>query len=263
MSSPWNILEKTAFAEVTGRANFGQVVFAVGWDDASVILKVVDNGGDEVSYNNSVQTLRLPKASHAYDHLWTTEWPRIREVETERFLLDMHGMFYELPPFAWGGSVFGIKPISQHLRMVPDYCSFRGFLVLGGNQVSSIFDNNLVTGQSQSGLFFGKTDDLWGFGKLGRPLALRPRRGQRAERPLPHDGLRQEDGAPARRERLGGRNHHYSDRGRLHGQRRPRWAPRLYCSVEPAQAGAADLCDSLRVLHLRAGLLGALGALRQ
>lgn len=37
--------------------------------------------------------------------------------------------------------------------------------MLGGNQVSSIFDNNLVTGQSQSGLWFGKTDDLWSFGK--------------------------------------------------------------------------------------------------
>ena len=35
----------------------------------------------------------------------------------------------------------------------------------GGNQVSSIFDTNWVTGQSQSGLWFGKTDDLWGFGK--------------------------------------------------------------------------------------------------
>ena len=32
-------------------------------------------------------------------------------------------------------------------------------------QVSSIFDNNVVTGQSQSGLWFGKTDDLWSFGK--------------------------------------------------------------------------------------------------
>lgn len=49
-------------------------------------------------------------------------------------------------------------------RMVPDFASFRGFLVLGGNQVSSIFDNNWVTGQSQSGLWFGKTDDLWSFG---------------------------------------------------------------------------------------------------
>ena len=37
--------------------------------------------------------------------------------------------------------------------------------MLGGNQVSSIFDNNLVTGQSQSGLWLGKTDDLWSWGK--------------------------------------------------------------------------------------------------
>lgn len=96
--------------------------------------------------------------------------------------------------------------------MVPDFASFRGFLVLGGNQVrneggrrrtrrrggfwhvhvrsttnetkytrgakftpshslnlcaqvSSIFDKNWVTGQAQSGLWLGKTDDLWGFGK--------------------------------------------------------------------------------------------------
>lgn len=41
----------------------------------------------------------------------------------------------------------GVRPVSQHLRMIPDFCSFRGALVLGGNQVSSIFDNNLVTGQ--------------------------------------------------------------------------------------------------------------------
>ena len=51
-------------------------------------------------------------------------------------------MFYELAPFTWGGAVWGVKPISQHLRMIPDFASFRGFLVLGGNQVSSIFDNN-------------------------------------------------------------------------------------------------------------------------
>ncbi len=65
-------------------------------------------------------------------------------------------MFYELSPLVWGGALFGVKPISQHLRMVPDFASFRGFLVLGGNQVSSIFDHNTVTGQSQAGLWFGK-----------------------------------------------------------------------------------------------------------
>ena len=111
------------------------------------------------------------RAPHPLSHMragstaGTTEWPRIREVESERFLMDMHGMFYELPPFAWGGAVWGIRPVAQHLRMVPDFASYRGFLVLGGNQVSSIFDNNWVTGQSQSGLWLGKTDDLYNFGK--------------------------------------------------------------------------------------------------
>ena len=65
----------------------------------------------------------------------------------------------------WGGAVWGIRPIAQHLRMVPDFASYRGYLVLGGNQVSSIFDANWVTGQSQAGLWFGKTDDLFSFGK--------------------------------------------------------------------------------------------------
>jgi hypothetical protein len=197
VSANWTILERTAFVEVTGRHNMGAVVFAMGWDDASVILKVLETGADMPAYGGTT-TYRLPKASHAYDHLWTTEWPRIREVESERYLIDMHGMFYELPSFAYGGAAWGIKPVSQHLRMVPDFASYRGFLVLGGNQVSSIFDNNWVTGQAQSGLWFGKvrharnaaharcacdpnkpspdraptipnqqTDDLWSFG--GKP----------------------------------------------------------------------------------------------
>lgn len=158
----WTILAETAFVEVTGRRNFGRVMYALGWDARSVILKVFD--GDNPNYRNW-QTYRLPKGSHAYDHLWQTEWPRIREVETERYLMDMHGLFYELSPLGWAGSTWGLRPISQHLRVIPDFTSFRGFLVLGGNQVSSIFDNNVVTGQAQSGLWFGKTDDLWSFGK--------------------------------------------------------------------------------------------------
>jgi hypothetical protein len=44
-------------------------------------------------------------------------------------------------------------------------------LVLGGNQAtpmrfSSGIDNNPLAGQAQAGLWFGKTDDLWNFGKL-------------------------------------------------------------------------------------------------
>lgn len=148
---PWNtrppILTHPLHPTVTrrnarpSRSQMGCTLFAAGWDDASVILKVFDTGcGNDTSYETDVQTYRLPKASHTWDHLWTTEWPRIREIESERYLFDMHGMFYELAPFTWGGAAWGIKPIRQHLRMVPDFASWRGFLVLGGNQVSTIFE---------------------------------------------------------------------------------------------------------------------------
>ena len=155
--SRWTILERTAFNEVAGRKNMGRVVFATGWDRASAILKVFA-GGIWSRY-------RLPKASHCFDHFWQTEWSRIREVESERFLMDCHGMFYELSPVAYGGKVWGIRPICTHLRVIPDFCSFRGLLVLGGNQVAPINDANPLAGEPQSGLWFGKTDDLWSFGK--------------------------------------------------------------------------------------------------
>lgn len=105
---------------------------------APLTPQVVDNGCGitDPTYDPVIQTYRLPKAAHSYDHLWTTEWPRLREVETERYLLDMHGMMYEVAPFTWGGAVWGVRPISQHLRMIPDFASYRGWLVLGGNQVS-------------------------------------------------------------------------------------------------------------------------------
>ena len=153
----WSILERTAFNEVTGRPSPAHAeLLATGWDRASAILKVLADG--------EWRTYRLPKASHCYDHMWYTEWPRIREVETERLLMDCHGMFYELSPLAYGGHVWGVKPVSQHLRMVPDFCSWRGFLVLAGNQVTTV-GGNLQVGEPQSNLWFGKTDDLWQFGK--------------------------------------------------------------------------------------------------
>lgn len=153
----WTVLERSPFNEVTGRKNMGEVIFATGWDRMSAILKVFTGG--------HWSTYRLPKASHTFDHFWQTEWPRIREVESERYLMDCHGMFYELSPVAYRGKVWGIRPISSHLRIIPDFCSWRGFLVLAGNQVTPIRNAYLFAGEPQAGLWFGKTDDLWQFGK--------------------------------------------------------------------------------------------------
>ena len=153
----WRIIESTCFNEVTGRTNWDNVIFASGFDRASAILRVCV-GGKWSRY-------LLPKASHCFDHYWQTEWPRIREVESERYLMDCHGMFYEFSPVLYEGKLWGVRPISTHLRITPDYCSWRGMLVLAGNQTTPIGDTNLLVGQPQAGLWFGKTDDLWQFGK--------------------------------------------------------------------------------------------------
>lgn len=155
----WKVLERTAFVEVTGRGNFAGTIFAMGWDRSSAILKVYTQANDTWS------RYRLPKASHTFDHMWQTEWPRIRETEHERFLMDCHGMFYELSPWAYGNQIWGIRPISTHLWVMGDFCSYRGMLVLGNDSASPHGGANPLAGEPQSNLWFGKTDDLWQFGK--------------------------------------------------------------------------------------------------
>ena len=79
----WTIIESTAFFEITGRKNFGCAIFASGMDDKSVKLNVLDNGCSDAPVPPDMrrwQRYRLPKSTHTHDHLWCTEWPRIREV---------------------------------------------------------------------------------------------------------------------------------------------------------------------------------------
>ncbi|MBI5086092.1 MAG: hypothetical protein HZB13_16015 [Acidobacteria bacterium] len=153
----WRALSRKPHMDCACRQDMGQVVFCTGWDEASVLLWALVKG--------KWQRYRLPKASHAFEHAWQTEWMRIREVETEHYMADIHGMFYELQPIAFQDAIWGVKPVCQHLRIIPDYCSFLGLLALGGNQTTPNNDNNAVSGQPQSGIWFGKTDDLWNWGK--------------------------------------------------------------------------------------------------
>ncbi len=158
----WRIIEKNPFTEVWSSHAWGQPMIAIGWDKISVILRVYINGG--------WKRYRLPKGSKAFDHTSATEWMRIREVETERALMDCHGIFYEIGYHTYGNELWSIQPISRHLRVIPDFCSWRGMLVLGGNQSTPMKfglsnDRNPLAGQPQAGLWFGMTDDLWKFGK--------------------------------------------------------------------------------------------------
>lgn len=156
----WRVLERKPFVAVNGLGSFGNTIFASGWDRASAILKVYTKG------NDTWTTYRLPKASHTHDHKWQTEWPRIRSIEHERLLMDLHGMFYELSPWAYGNRIWGLRPISTHLWVHGDFCNWKGMLVIGSDNASHDSDGNLQCAEPQSGIWLGRTDDLW---KLGKP----------------------------------------------------------------------------------------------
>jgi hypothetical protein len=151
----WTIIERNPFVGVGGSASGssygGHTIYATGWTKSSVVLRVFTKG--------KWHRYLLPKASHSWDHAWNTEWMRIRHAVTERLLMDVHGMFYELPALSYDGKIWGIRPICSHLRVVPDFCYWRGLFVLASDQI----DHD--QGQPQSGLWFGNIDDLWSMGK--------------------------------------------------------------------------------------------------
>jgi len=156
----WTVLETKPFVAIHSLGSFGNTIFATGWDRASAMLKVFTQA------DGQWRTYRLPKASHTFDHKWATEWPRLRAVEHERLLMDLHGMFYELSPWAYGNRVWGLRPISTHLWVHADFCSWKGLLVIGADNASHEGGHNVLCAEPQSALWFGKTDDLW---KLGKP----------------------------------------------------------------------------------------------
>ena len=159
----WNVITEAQFCEVTGPGGIygapddDSPVWATGWDKRSVILKVLDKG--------TWHTYRLPKGSYCYDasHGWFTEWPRIREIQPGRLMMDMHGIFYDFPKDFRPGKTGGLRPIGVHLRMTPDFCHWNGKVVLAAdnNGIMNVQKN----GQPQSNLWFGGVEDLQTFGK--------------------------------------------------------------------------------------------------
>ena len=158
----WQIVERKQFTDVTGPGGiYGNSTdtaqaWSIGWDRRSVILKLLDHG--------NWYTYRLPKSTHTYDHWggWYTEWPRIREVTDGKWLMDMHGMFYDFPPTFNEANTSGIVPLSNHLRYIPDFCAWNGQLLLSTDETSKM--ENPFAGRAQSNLWFGHWNDLktWG-----------------------------------------------------------------------------------------------------
>ena len=172
----WEIVLRNQFTDITSRGGIygaanpdGDPLWAVGWDAKSVILMVLD-GGKWYKY-------RLPKGSHSYDgaHGWNTEWPRIREIgEGDDFLMTMHGTFWHFPATMSAKNSAGIRPRSNYLKIVGDFCRWQGRLVLGCDDTAkNEFLNKRrakgglgAPGQSNSSLWFIDPKDLDSFGPV-------------------------------------------------------------------------------------------------
>jgi hypothetical protein len=88
-----------------------------------------------------------------------------REVVTERLLANVRGIFYEVPNEFAGGGVRRMRPIATHNLAISDFMSWRGMLVLAGNQLDAAADDHYVkSSDGKVGLWFGNVDDLWSFG---------------------------------------------------------------------------------------------------
>jgi len=109
---------------------------------------------------------RLPWGSGEYS-AWYADVPQrnIREVATERSLMNAGGIFYELPRDISGG-IKKIKPISTHKKMIIDFCSWRGMMVISGTKPDARADKHFYTDpEIDAGVWLGTIDDLWKFGK--------------------------------------------------------------------------------------------------
>ena len=108
---------------------------------------------------------RLPLGAEVFSSPSASGWARgIREVVTERFLMNIHGTFYELPREESGG-LAKIRPVCTHNRRIFDFATWRGMLVLSGNLADAKADGHYVASDDgKAGLWFGNVDDLWRFG---------------------------------------------------------------------------------------------------
>ena len=172
----WTVIDRNKYTEITGPGGIcgpdsaGDPIWALGWDERSVLLNVRHAGG--------WTRYRLPKASYTQDadHGWFTEWPRIRRAGDE-YLMCMHGMFYSFPGQFAPRQTGGLRPLARHLKMISDWEVWHGEIAFACDDASA-FDNPLL-GRVQSNLWFAARASLdhmsmpagWGGVYVREPVA--------------------------------------------------------------------------------------------
>lgn len=179
-SDVWKIVRRNQFTEVTGPGGIEgnpnpatDPIWATGWDNKSAILALREPDTGWSFY-------RMPKASHSYDgaHGWNTEWPRIREIGTNAYLMTMHGTMWRFPKTFSSANSAGISPRSNHLKVIGDFARWGDHVVFGCDDTAKAeFLNKreakgeIAAAQSQSNLWFMKPEGIDSLGpEIGRGM---------------------------------------------------------------------------------------------
>ncbi|MGA0899750.1 MAG: hypothetical protein ACO3SO_05040 [Luteolibacter sp.] len=165
----WKEIRRNQFTEVTGPGGIEgsanpatDPIWAVGWDYRSLILgvRMPDTGWS---------FYRLPKGSHSYDgaHGWNTEWPRIRDIGDDDYLMTMHGTLWRFPKTFTPQNSGGIEPRSNYLKVIGDFAKWGDHIVFGCDDTAkSEFLNkrkakgHIAGPQSQSNLWFVEPEKI-------------------------------------------------------------------------------------------------------
>lgn len=94
----------------------------------------------------------------------------VREVCTERDLLNTGGTFFELPAENAGG-VAKVRAVATHNRHIHDYATWRGLFVMTGLDADASANNAHVirSTDGKAAVWAGSVDDLW---SLGKPVGI-------------------------------------------------------------------------------------------
>lgn len=156
-------------------------------DHVAIPERVLSIEGDSVLYvDDAGRRFRLPIGNPVY-----LRQPRLlgqqraaREVVTERDLFQCAGTFFELPARNAGGFA-KIRPVSTHGKLIQDYCSWRGMLVLTGIAPDAKSARIIESKNGTCAVWLGTIDDLW---ELGKPRGRGgPWRNARAKAGVPSD----------------------------------------------------------------------------
>jgi hypothetical protein len=143
---------------------------AAAWMQANVAIPrdaVAIDAASVIYTDESGKRFRLPKGRRDFTSVGPLGPERtIREVCTERDLLNCAGTFFEVPAENAGG-IAKLRPIATHNRRIHDFATWRGMLVMSGVSASAPESNRHIirSDDGRAAVWVGVVDDLWSFGR--------------------------------------------------------------------------------------------------